>query len=562
MKHHRSIFAACATLLAPWVLVGAAPHPVAFDWFEYTGHDATPSEAIAPTEYRNPILTGFYPDPSVCRVGDDYYLINSSFAYFPGIPVFHSRDLVNWQQIGNVISRPDQLHYDHQGVSRGIFAPAISCHDGTFYVVCTMIDSDGNFVATSTNPAGPWSDPTLLRFEGIDPSLFFDDDGRAWMLNNGAPVGTPLYSGHRAIWIQEFDPHAKAMVGPRTMLVNGGVDIRQKPVWIEGPHLFKRDGWYYLCCAEGGTSVNHSQVILRSRNVTGPFVPWEQNPILTQRNLDGTVPFAVTSTGHAELVVGPDQQWWAIFLGVRPYEGRFSPMGRETFLLPVTWTPDGWPRILERSQRVPLVVTAPNGSGLRPSSVPLNGNFTWRDDFTQPVLSPLWIMLRTPHEGWWKLDSSKGRLELTPRAETLSGQGNPTFLARRVQHSHFVAATSLDVPVETGVSAGLVVFQGERYHYFEAIKRDGKDAVIYLERLAGGSAEVIGSVRAPATAGTISLRVEANGAQCSFTYAVEPGKWQALVVGADAKILTTEVAGGFVGATVGVHARLDLAERP
>lgn len=529
---------------------------VAFDWFEYAGRDAAPDPTAGAGEYRNPILTGFYPDPSICQVGEDYYLINSTFAYFPGIPIFHSRDLVNWRQIGHAIDRPQQLPYAQLGVSRGIFAPAISHHNGTFYIVCTMVDAGGNFVVTATNPAGPWSDPIWLDFEGIDPSLFFDDDGRAWMLNNGAPEGSPLYDGHRAIWIQQFDPAARRMIGPRKVLVNGGVNIDEKPVWIEGPHIYRRDGWYYLCCAEGGTSVNHSQVIHRSRNVDGPYAPWEQNPILTQRGLDGSVPGAVTSTGHADLVVGPDQQWWAVFLGVRPYEERFSPMGRETFLLPVTWTADGWPRILEPGQRVPLIAKSPAGASVLPAPSYLNGNFTWRDDFAAPTLSPFWIMLRAPLETWWQLDPARGHLSLTARAELLSGRGNPSFLARRVQHARFSAATSLEVPAEPGISAGLAVFQDERCHYFLAARRDADGVLITLEKLNRGPAEVIGSRRIQST-DRLDLRVEAHDATCAFSYATQPGDWQSFATDADGRLLTTGVAGGFVGATVGPHVRLD-----
>ena len=557
------LFTLLALVLARPADAAPAARPVGIDWFEYTGNDPQQTDRLAAAEYRNPILTGFYPDPSVCRVGRDYYLINSSFVYYPGLPIFQSRDLVNWRQIGHVIDRPKQLPYERQGVSRGLFAPAINYRNGTFYVICTMIDVGGNFLVTATDPAGRGSDPTWLHFEGIDPSLFFDDDGRAGILNNGAPVGTPLYDGHRAIWIQEFDAGARRLVGPRTLLVNGGVNLSQKPVWIEGPHLYKREGWYYLCCAEGGTSVNHSQVIFRSRQVTGPYVPWEKNPILTQRPLDGKAPFAVTSTGHADLVVGPDDQWWAVFLGVRPYDGRFSPMGRETYLLPVTWTDDGWPRILESGQRVPLTAKTPGGAELAPTSVPLNGNFVWRDDFDRPDLSPLWIMLRVPAETWWKLRTvdGHGRLELTPREETLSGSGNPSFLARRVQHARFSASLSLDVPADQGVSAGLAVFQSENFHYFAAVKRNGDEATIYLERASGGAPAVIAAVRL-AGAKRVQFRVSALDAKCSFEYALSPGHWQTLVAEADARILTTEVAGGFVGATVGPHARVDSPDRP
>ena len=555
MNYRTAFVATLALVVGITSLPAQSSNAVAFDWLEYSGNDPLAKNDLAPNEFRNPILTGFYPDPSVCQVGEDYYLINSTFAYFPGIPIFHSRDLVNWKQIGHVIDRPTQLPYAGLGVSRGIFAPAISHHNGVFYVVCTMIDAGGNFVMTATDPAGPWSDPTWLDFEGIDPSIFFDDDGRAWMLNNGAPAEAPRYDGHRAIWIQEFDPGARRMIGPRKLLINGGVDISQKPVWIEGPHIYKKDGWYYLCCAEGGTSVNHTQVIFRSRNVDGPYAPWDQNPIITQKGLDGKVPFAVTSTGHADLVIGPDNNWWAVFLAVRPYDGRHSPMGRETFLLPVDWPDGGWPTILEHGKRVPLVAQTPAGVTLEKSATPLNGNFTWRDDFDAATLSPLWIMLRAPRETWWKVDG--GKLLLEARNETLSGRENPSFVARRVQHANFTTSTALAVPGQDGVSAGLAVFQGERFHYFLAAKREADRVIVYLEKLAGAAPETIGSAELPADTKDLRFRVEANGPTCSFSYATGDGEWKTLAADLDAKLLTTDVAGGFVGATVGLHARRD-----
>ena len=307
-----------------------------FDWFDYSGHDpvyrTVPS---GPKDYLNPILSGFYPDPSIVRVGDDYYLVNSTFAYFPGIPVFHSRDLVDWTQIGNAIDRPTQLNFDGLGISRGVFAPAIDYHAGTFYIITTCVDCGGNFLITATNPAGPWSDPVWLGFDGIDPSLFFGRDGKAYILNNGPPVGAPLYDGHRAIWMQQFDRATNKLIGPRSMIVNGGTDIRKKPIWIEGPHLFQHHGKYYLICAEGGTGYDHSEVVFRSDKVFGPYASYKGNPILTQRTLDPSRPFPVTSTGHAQFVRTQESQWWAVFLGVRPYADDSYNTGRETFLLPV-----------------------------------------------------------------------------------------------------------------------------------------------------------------------------------------------------------------------------------
>jgi alpha-N-arabinofuranosidase len=419
-----------------------------------------------------------------------------------------------------------------------------------------MVDAGGNFVVTATDPAGPWSDPVWLGFEGIDPSLFFDDDGRAWMINNGAPVGRPLYDGHRAIWIQEFDLAEQRMIGPRQVLVNGGVDLAQKPVWIEGPHIYKRDGWYYLCCAEGGTSVHHSQVIFRSREVTGPYSPWEDNPILTQRDLSGDVANAVTSTGHADLVPGPDGRWWAVFLGVRPYEGRYSPMGRETFLLPVSWPENGWPRILEPGRRVPLAVDLPSGAAVRDDpALHFDGSHDWRDEFTASALVPDWIMLRAPAETWWKLEpAAGGRLLVTPRSESLSSRANPSFLGRRVQHADFTATTEVDVPAQPGVSGGLVAFQNETHHYYVGVRRDDAGAKVFVERLSGSAPQIVAQAELGA-ATSVRLRVSANGPACAFSWAAGEAEWQLLTDAADAKLLTTEVAGGFVGATVGVHAR-------
>ncbi len=541
-----------AALLLMAASAPATPAPVTFDSFEYTGRDAVFEAPPAPGRYQNPVRAGFYPDPDICRVGSDYYAVNSSFAYFPGIPVFHSRDLINWTQLGSVVDRPAQLDYRGLGVSRGIFAPALSHHGGLFYVICTHVDAGGNFVMTAKDPAGPWSDPTWLGFDGIDPSLFFDDDGRAWVVNNGAPPGDkPLYPGHRAIWIQEFDVAAKKLVGPRSIIVNGGVRIEDHPVWIEGPHLFRKDGWCYLICAEGGTAEQHSEVVFRSRSVTGPFVPGPDNPILTQRMLPEGRPNPVTCTGHADFVETPEGGWWAVFLGCRPYEDATYNTGRETFMLPVTWN-DGWPSILAPGLPVPFSPPSPDGATLEPSAAaPLTGNCTWRDDFREPSLSRLWIGLRAMPE----TSQGAGGLRLTPRADALWGNGSPAFLARRLQHARFTATTTLRLPLGEGVSAGLAAFQNEAHHYFLGVHSEGGGLEVFVERLDGGPAQVVARARV-AGAQSIGLRMTGDGATCGFEYSAGPGPWMELLSGADATILSTRVAGGFVGAVVGLHARV------
>jgi len=537
-----------------------APTPVAFDSFTYTGRDTAFTTPVPDGHYRNPILAGYYPDPSICRVGDDYYLINSTFAHFPGIPIHHSRDLVNWTQIGHVIDRPSQLNFDGLGITRGIFAPALNYHNGTFYVVCTLVDKGGNFLMTATNPAGPWSDPIWLNFDGIDPSLFFDDNGRAWLVNNGNPPDNkPLYQGHRAIWLQEFDIAAKKMTGPRSIIVNGGADLSKKPVWIEGPHLYKRDGWYYLCCAEGGTSSQHSQVILRSQSVTGPFAPWDKNPILTQRDLDGNAPLAVTCTGHADLVIGPDGNWWSVFLACRPYAPDRWATGRETFLLPVKWTEDGWPQILPPGERVPYLVASPKGATIVANPThPLTGNFTWTDEFDQPALSPFWIMLRTPHETWWKL--ADGKLVLTPQSEKLSGKGNPSFYGRRLQHSKFDATVKLQVPATVGISAGLAAIQNETHQFYFAVQRTDGGLSAFVEQWNGPKPERLITGLLPEGTTSVELRLTGDEKILSFAYSVKPGEWHVLVPATDSYPLSGQAAGGgihFTGALVGPHARIE-----
>jgi xylan 1,4-beta-xylosidase len=539
---------------------GASADP-RFDWFEYRGEDAVFRDSAAgPGEYQNPILTGFYPDPSIARAGDDYYLVHSTFAYFPGIPVHHSRDLVTWRQIGNVIDRPAQLDFDGLGISRGVFAPTIEYHQGTFYVLNTCVDCGGNFVVTATNPAGPWSDPVWLReVGGIDPSLYFDDDGRAWVLNNDAPIGPPLYEGHRAIWIQEFNPKTNQTFGPRTLLVNGGVDITTKPIWIEGPHITKLNGWYYLTAAEGGTAVGHSQVVLRSRNVLGPYEPWSRNPILTQRDMDPARPHPVTSAGHADMVQTQTGEWWATFLAVRPYEGDYYNTGRETFLLPVTWV-DGWPVILPRGELIPYRHARPNLPRDEAPHIPTTGNFTVRDEFDGPELAPYWLMVRTPRERWHDFTSHPGSLTLRARPQHLGRLAQPSYVGRRQQHMTATATTAMRyAPAREGDRAGLAAFQNDDYYYLMSVALDAGRPTIQLHRAAAkgeganpallASAPLNGPVGAP-----LYLRITADRDRYDFHYGHVAGEWKALHTGADGKILSTRTSGGFVGVTFGLYA--------
>jgi xylan 1,4-beta-xylosidase len=423
---------------------------------------------------------------------------------------------------------------------------------GTYYMITTIVDRGGNFFVTATNPAGPWSDPVWLpSVDGIDPSFFFDDNGKAYVLNNGPPIGEPLYSGHRAIWMQEFDIATKTMVGPRTMIVNGGVDLAKKPIWIEAPHIFKRDGRYYLICAEGGTADQHSEVVFRSDAVGGPYVPYSGNPILTQRHLDPGRPFPIAYTGHADFIETPNGDWWAVFLGVRPYADELFNTGRETFLLPVRWV-DGWPVILTGTATVPWTAPKPALAGDR-SSIPTSGNFTVRDDFDASELARYWTFIRTPREKWY--DLSSGWLTLRARPADVARRAQPSFIGRRQQHAFGSVSVAMRyTPGVAGDKAGLVALQNDDYLYFLGITlADGKP-VVQVEKRAGATSAIVASAPLPSTHTTVYLNIAMRGTRYDFYYSTTPNAWTPLLRDGDGTILSTKVAGGFVGTMIGMYA--------
>lgn len=502
----------------------------------------------------NPLLAGFYPDPSICRVGKDYYLINSTFAYFPGIPVFHSRDLQHWEQLGNVITRDAQLNFLGDSTSRGLFAPALSYHNGKFYVSCTLIDHKGNFIVSASDPAGPWSDPVWIpEVKGIDPSLFFDG-GRLYLIyNSEAPHNQPLYDGHRSIRLYELDPESLKVIGRETLLVNGGVDLRKKPVWIEGPHLFKRDGFYYLIAAEGGTGTNHSEVVFRSTTVRGPYIPFSGNPVLTQKHLDPDRKNPVTSTGHAELVEGPDGRDYAVFLAARPYQGDYYNTGRETFIAPVSWE-DGWPVINKGNREVQYKYTLHNPAENKVKAIPTHGNFTYTLGFQQGV-SLQWLFLRSADSSWRHIDR-QGRLRMKLLSETCMGTGNPAFMGKRQQHLNATAETSLSfTAAKENEKAGLTIFQNEYHFYFLSKSvHQGQEVVQLYKGDASTKDMVLISQSALKKQQPLSLRIQVNRDLCSFFYREGKGKWTLLKAKADAKYLSTKAAGGFTGCLFALYA--------
>ena len=514
--------------------------------------------------FLNPILAGFYPDPSLLKVEDDYYLITSTFAYFPGIPVFHSKDLKNWKQIGHVLDRPEQLNLNGLGVSKGIFAPAIKYYNGTFYVTSTIVDGGGNFVVTAKNPAGPWSNPTWLpEVNGIDPSLFFDDDKAYLIYNSEAPDNKPIYPGHRTIRMYEFDYENLKVKGDNKIIINGGVDIAKKPIWIEGPHIYKKDGLYFLIPAEGGTAEDHSQVVFRSKNIDGPYIPWENNPILTQRHLDPKREYPVICTGHASLVETDNGEWWAAFLGCRPYkpfEKNYYNTGRETFLAPVKWI-DGWPVINpdfeEVQYRYPLPLEVTTGK----VDIPFKGNFTLRDDFINPELHKSWIFLRTPVDKWYNFDSEKGELSINLRPETCAGNMNPSLIARRQQHSKGYGSTAIRfAPSSEYEKAGLLIFQDETHFYFlcKSLSSTGEEVVQLYKSNSDTSVsnmELITSDFLEKNNGKeLVLKIEVDESEFNFFYGYNVNNLKLLAEKIDATYLKIKSGFAFTGNVYAMYA--------
>ena len=516
--------------------------------FSYEGRDARFERTIDPQcEYFNPVLAGFRPDPSICRRGDDYFLVNSSFTFWPSIPIFHSRDLVHWRQLGHVLDRPEQVPLDSLRFNRAIYAPDISYnpHNDTFYVVNTCVDGIENFVVKCRDPfAGGWSDPIPLpEVEGIDPSFFFDNDGRAYLLHNGMPPGGRQWNSHRALWLREYDTETDRVVGDPVLLLDGGLDFAARPEWLEGPHIYKKDGEYILLAAEGGTYEAHSQVALRAKHVKGPYTPCAHNPVLTQRDLPADRPDKVTGTGHADMIETPSGEWYALFLGCRPYADDYYNTGRETFLLPVTWT-DGTPVILPPGEAVPTVVRK---EGLQPGGDPATGNFAWETDFAEG-LGDRWLMIRTPRGAWWRTD--RRGLTLRDNGRTIGEVANPAFVGCRQQHTDFVVETELECRLGEEQFAGLALFQNERHYLLFGRTRDAVAAL----RVEKDMATPIVQPLHPEDAGRrLTLRVRAAGGSCDLEYAWDGGEFAVLAREVDTRNLSTHTARGFNGVIVGPY---------
>lgn len=485
--------------------------------------------------FNNPIIPGFHPDPSICRAGEDYFLVTSSFAYFPGVPLFHSRDLVHWRQIGHCLNRKSQLPLPRAATSGGIFAPTIRYHNGTFYMVTTNTSQGGNFFVHTDDPFGEWSEPVWLAQGGIDPSLTFDD-GHVYLTSTGIPDESDTEVKIQGIIQSEID------------IVSGSPLTKSRLLWTgtggaypEGPHVYRIGGFYYLMIAEGGTEYGHTEVIARGSTPWGPWESCPHNPILTHRSYHSPI----QGLGHADLVDAHDGSWWLVALGFRPNHPQAHHLGRETFLAPVEWDSAGWPHVGNESH-LELVMESPR-------LTPVVWEATKeRDDFNEPGLGVKWNFLGNPKDTEWSLSKRPGSLCLLGNSISLDDGTGVAFVGCRQEHFNCEVETILDFePARDGDEAGLVVWMDPLHHYEIYLARSNHGKKAAVRRRIGSLSTVVAQQEIPDQ--PARLLVRANRLFYSFIFVKEQGEECVLATG-ESRYLSSEVAGGFTGVYFALYA--------
>lgn len=488
------------------------------------------------TTYQNPIIPGFYPDPSICRVGEDYYLVNSSFEFYPGTPLWHSKDLVHWEQIGNILNRDSQLLLENCSTSGGIYACTIRCHEGRFYMVTTNVSNGGNFYVWTDDMNGDWSDPIYVNQGGIDPSLFWDDDGTAYFLSNASgPDGRPTIS--------------QCIIN----LENGEKLTPTRSIWNgtggkcpEGPHMYKINGLYYLMIAEGGTEYGHMQTIARSSSVWGPFEACPHNPILSHRDVSPRES-EFQALGHSDLVQDPQGQWWIVFHAIRPSQFMLHHIGRETMLAPVTWDDDGWP-VVNVGAPIANPMEVPGDLG------DCRVSCSAREEFDGDALGLAWCFLRNPDRSRYSLTKKKGFLTIEGMGLGLDDIGSPSFLGRRQPQFNLRAEALMELPaLAENAAAGITVFHTNQHHYDIVVtKRNGKRIAVLRKRVADILVESEPVVLPDS--GALLLRIDAQRLLYTFQIGTEERNLQTLGTGTS-QLLSTECTNcTFTGCFLGMFA--------
>ena len=528
------------------------------------------------TTIQNPILRGFHPDPSIIRVGEDYYIATSTFEWWPGVRLHHSRDLKNWEQIEYPLSRLSQLDLRGVGASQGIWAPCLTYDQGTFYLVytvvrsfyCNMYDTE-NYLVTSDNIHGPWSEPVALNNFGFDPSLFHDEDGRKYMVSMVTDHRVPKKYAGRLV-LQEYDPEKKAMTGPVRDIYRG------EKIFLEGPHIYKRQGWYYLFAADTGTGEGHGQSVLRSRDIWGPYEMLKENhgeqreeneafSILTSRHHEDIL---LQKSGHGDLVETPGGEWYMVHLCGRAFAdrnpadaGRFPNsrrymMGRETAIQKILWREDGWP-VLEAGGTTPQnEVPVPKEVSeevlcRREAASPLV-----RDDFEEKALSLDYQSLRIPmDEHYLSLRARPGWLRMYGRSG-LSSRFSQTLIARRMREYCMEASACVEFEPEVFKQmAGLIfLYDCDNYLYLHISRDEDVGKCITLLKAENKKYEYLTDYIPVREKETLYLKMETRNAMTRFYYGYSEKDWQEIGPLINASFLSDEACGEgwFTGAMIGI----------
>lgn len=496
---------------------------------------------------QNPVLRGFNPDPSICRVGDDYYIAVSTFEWFPGVWIHHSRDLVHWRPLTHALTRKSQLNMEGNIDSGGIWAPCLSYDNGTFYLIYTDVKSrmgafkdTPNYLVTATDIMGPWSEPIYLNSSGFDPSLFHDDDGRKWLVNmiwDHRPGKNPF----AGVALQEYSPEQQKLVGPIKNIFRG-TELKL----TEAPHLYKRNGYYYLVTAEGGTSYEHAVTIARSRSIDGPYEVDPTNPVLTSA---GSPELTLQKAGHASLVETQNGEWYMAHLCGRPTKGKNCTLGRETAIQRCYWTEDGWIRV--EGGKPAVEVAAPE---LPPAPFDEEPAV---DHFDKNELNVHWSTLRVPADSsWLSLEERPGFLRLYGR-ESMGSTHRQSLVARRQQSFYCEAETSVEFePEDFQQMAGLILYYDTKDYVYLRISRDeeaGKGLNV-IQSIDGEFAVLLDQDIPLPEGRAVALKAVIHRERAEFYYAVEPDQWIKVCEIADITHLSDDASSyiRFTGTFIGV----------
>lgn len=490
----------------------------------------------AMSKVQNPLLKGFYPDPSICRVDCDYYLVNSTFTYVPGIPIFHSKDLVSWKQLGHVLERKEQLGCLRGGASGGIYAPCIRYHKGMYYVSATNVSDKGNFYVTAEKPEGPWSNPNYLEnAPGIDPSLYFEGD-KCWYIGQRTKENGK-YDGDCEIWIRELDLAKRQLTGKTYVVWDGAL---KKSIWTEGPRLYKRGDYYYILTAEGGTEYNHSICVARSRELLGGYEPCPHNPVFTHRHLGRSA--KIQNTGHGDLFDTPDGKWYIVMLGTRPTEG-YAPLGRETLIAEAEWEED-WPIInpgegkIRDMQEVYAGLQEEAAKTVQPEA----NDIRWEEPLDKRC-----VFFGFSEREMYQIEKD-GRIALRIPPVNMKDKETPAYIGIRVTDKKFSAKTVMECMPKGKQEAGLVyLYDHDNYVRFIVTGDCGEGSAVKVIKTEKGREEILYSGKTSKKEHILEMALDGLQLCCILDEACA-------AAGIDIRNLTSEGAGGFTGCTMGIYA--------